>query len=131
MSKIVLDTNAYTSYLAGDKDVLNTLATADITFFSIFVIGELHAGFKGGNRERQNNELLQSFLKKPRVSILNATEETAEIFGHLKNILRKAGTPLPVNDVWIASHAMETGSVVITYDKHFTKIPGLRIWSLI
>ena len=131
MSKIVLDTNAYTSYLAGDKDVLNTLATADITFFSIFVIGELHAGFKGGNRERQNNELLQTFLRKPRVSILNATEETAEIFGHLKSILRKAGTPLPVNDVWIASHAMETGSIVITYDKHFTKIPGLRIWSLI
>ncbi len=128
MSRIVLDTNAYTSYLAGDKDVLNSLAAADITFFSIFVLGELYAGFKGGTRERQNNELLQSFLKKPRVSVLNAGSETAEIFGHLKNILQRADTPLPINDVWIAAHTMETGSVVVTYDKHFTKIPGLRIW---
>ncbi len=128
MSRIVLDTNAYTSYLAGNKDVLTTLAAADITFFSIFVLGELYAGFKGGSRELKNSELLQSFLNKPRVSILNATAETAEIFGHLKNILKEAGTPLPINDVWIAAHAMETGSVVITYDKHFTKIPGLRIW---
>lgn len=128
MSRIILDTNAYTSYLAGDNDVLNSLAAADITFFSIFVLGELYAGFKGGTREKQNNELLQSFLRKPRVSVLNAGSETAEIFGHLKNILQRSGTPLPINDVWIAAHAMETGSVVVTYDKHFTKIPGLRIW---
>ena len=40
----------------------------------------------------------------------------------------KAGTPIPINDVWIASHAMETGSVVITYDKHFNLVPGLRVW---
>ena len=48
----------------------------------------------------------------------------AEIFTSLK----AAGTPLPINDVWIAAHALETGSVVVTYDTHFKSIPGLRLW---
>ena len=128
MSKILIDTNTYTSYLAGDKNILNALESASVTFLSIFVLGELYAGFKGGAHKNRNIKLLESFQGKTRVSILDATQETAEIFGHLKNILKQAGTPLPINDVWIAAHAMEVGAVVVTYDKHFTKIPGLRLW---
>ncbi|MCX5901116.1 MAG: PIN domain-containing protein [Proteobacteria bacterium] len=33
-----------------------------------------------------------------------------------------------MNDVWIAAHAAETGAVLITYDEHFTRVPGLRVW---
>jgi len=40
----------------------------------------------------------------------------------------KSGKPLPINDVWIAAHALETGAVVVTYDAHFKSIPGLRLW---
>jgi len=52
-----------------------------------------------------------------------------ETAGHLKDNLRKLGTPIPINDVWIAAHALETGSVLVTYDDHFSRIPGLRLWS--
>ena len=45
MKKILLDTNAYGAYLQVDQKVLNTLAEADTTFISIFVLGELYAGF--------------------------------------------------------------------------------------
>ena len=46
----------------------------------------------------------------------------------VKQDLRIAGTPLHINDVWIAAHALETGSILITYDRHFQKIAGLRRW---
>ena len=46
------------------------------------------------------------------------SSETSEVFGLVKSNLMKAGAPIPINDVWIASHGLETGSVVITYDKH-------------
>ena len=62
------------------------------------------------------------------MKILNATTETAQIFGVIKSDLGKAGTPLPVNDVWIAAHAVETGSIIISYDRHFNIIPGIRLW---
>ncbi len=62
------------------------------------------------------------------MTLLNTTQETAEIFGHLMHDLRQAGTPLPLNDVWIAAQTMELGAVLITYDVHFQKVRGLRLW---
>ncbi len=128
MKNIVIDTNAYTRLLTGEDDVLDVIGTAEIVYISIFVLGELYAGFAGGTKERGNKDALNSFLLKPSVKILNATAETAKIFGMVKQNLKKAGTPLPINDVWIAAHALETGSTLITYDRQFKKIAGLRRW---
>jgi tRNA(fMet)-specific endonuclease VapC len=125
---IVLDTCAYTRLLVGEEAVLDAISTAETVYISVFVLGELYAGFAGGSRERENKAFLQRFLLKPPVKILNATSETAEVFGLVKSNLKKAGTPLPINDVWIAAHAIETGSVVVTYDAHFTVVSGLRLW---
>jgi tRNA(fMet)-specific endonuclease VapC len=131
VKKIILDTNAYTGFLAGDSDVLGAISSAETIYVSVFVLAELYAGFAGGAKKRENKDTLQRFLMKPAVKILNATAETAEVFGQVKFHLKKAGTPLPINDVWIAAHAMETGSVVVTYDAHFKSIPGLRLWERI
>lgn len=129
MKKILLDTNAYVRYLAGDEKVLSHLARADHVYMSVFVLGELYAGFKAGGREKQNTQILERFLQKSPVRVLEATQDTAEIFGLVKESLRDAGHPLPINDVWIAAHALETGSVLISYDSHFLVVPGLRIWA--
>jgi tRNA(fMet)-specific endonuclease VapC len=128
MKKILVDTNAYTRLLTGQEDVLDVIGTAETVYMSIFVLGELYAGFAGGTKERGNKDTLNRFLLKPSVKILNATSETAEVFGMVKQDLKRAGTPLPINDVWIAAHALETGSTLITYDSHFKNIAGLRRW---
>ncbi len=130
MKKILLDTNAYTRLLAGEKAVLQAIANADTIYMSVFVLGELHAGFRSGTKEQENKDLLQRFLSRPGVNTLNATAETAEVFGYVKSSLKKAGTPLPVNDIWIAAHAVESGSVVVTYDGHFEITRGLRLWAM-
>jgi tRNA(fMet)-specific endonuclease VapC len=128
MKKIVLDTNAYTRLLTGEEDVLDVIGTAETVYMSIFVLGELYAGFAGGTKKRGNRDTLNRFLLKPSVKILNATSETAEVFGMVKQDLKRAGTPLPINDGWIAAHALETGSTLVTYDAHFEKIAGIRQW---
>ncbi len=129
MKKILLDTNCYGAFLAGDEKVLSALAAAEIVFMSVIVLGELFAGFRGGSKPAQNNKLLAQFLRKPTVRILAATKETAEFFGLVKEGLHKAGTPIPINDVWIAAHALETGATLVTYDAHFRKVAGLHLWS--
>ena len=130
MKKIIIDTNAYTRFLTGDEDVLDVIAAAETTYLSIFVLGELYAGFAGGTKESKNKDALRQFLLKPTVKILNATSETAEVFGFVKSNLRMAGTPVPINDVWIAAHGIETGSTIITYDTYFKKIAGVRLWDI-
>jgi tRNA(fMet)-specific endonuclease VapC len=107
---------------------LDVISVAETVYMSIFVLGELHAGFRGGKKEKENKDILQKFLFKHTVKILHATAETAEVFGTIKFNLKKAGNPLPINDVWIAAHGIETGSVLITYDEHFKKVAGLRLW---
>jgi tRNA(fMet)-specific endonuclease VapC len=126
--QVLLDTNAYARLLSGDERVLAVLAGADRIYMSVFVLGELNAGFRAGKKGPENRRILERFLEKPSVAVLEATRETAEIFGIVKDSLRKAGKPIPVNDVWIAAHALETGSVLVTYDAHFRAVPGLRIW---
>jgi tRNA(fMet)-specific endonuclease VapC len=128
MRTILLDTNAYVRFLTGDEKVLDSLARAGRVYVPVFVLGELLAGFRLGTKEKPNRQLLERFLTKPTVAILDATRETAEYFGLIKSTLKKAGQPIPLNDVWIAAQALETGSVLITYGSHFAIVPGLRTW---
>lgn len=127
MKKIVLDTNAYTALMMGNIEILEILAVSETVYISIFVMGELYAGFKGGNKEKENCQIFETFLKKPGVKILNATEETAQIFAFIKDLLKKKGKPIPINDVWIAAHTVESGSILVSCDKHFDSVEGLRV----
>jgi hypothetical protein len=69
MNKIILDTNCYAACLSGDPKILQALTEAKITYTSIFVLGELYAGFKGGTREKKNLSILRQFLDKPSVKL--------------------------------------------------------------
>jgi tRNA(fMet)-specific endonuclease VapC len=128
MKKISLDTNAYSALITGDETILDALAEASEVYLSIFVIGELYYGFANGSREKKNREILNQFLKKSTVKIIHTTIETAEIYGRLKTNLKKKGNPVPINDLWIASHAIETGSFLLTFDSHFKTIPEILLY---
>jgi tRNA(fMet)-specific endonuclease VapC len=128
MKKILLDTSAFVRFLRGDEKVMTYLAQADSVYMSVFVLGELYAGFKAAGKEKDNRQILNRFLLKSTVIVLEATIETADIFGLVMASLKKSGYQIPVNNVWIAAHALETGSVLVTYDDHFAAIPGLRLW---
>ena len=128
MRRVLLDTNAYTAYMAKDAKVRQAIAEADEVPMSVFVLGEVHAGFQGGTKLRRNLEFLREFLDDSRARVLEATAETAEVFGWIKASLTKAGTPIPIQDIWIAAQAIQTGSVLITYDRHFLQVAGLRTW---
>ena len=126
MNTLILDTNANNRYAAGELAVLDAIRQADIVYMSIFVLGELFYGFKRGTKERENRLLLRKFLGGAKTRILEGTEATSEHFGSLKAHLKRVGNPIPLNDIWIAAHALETGSMLVTFDSHFEHVPGLR-----
>jgi len=128
MSNLLLDTNAYSRLLKGDEKARRAIQSSETIYFSVIVIGELLAGFMGGTRETENKEMLFRFLGKPSVTVLQSSLETAEHYAEVKNCLKKAGTPIPINDVWIAAHTMESGASLITFDKHFDSVADLKIW---
>jgi tRNA(fMet)-specific endonuclease VapC len=128
MKKLLLDTNGYSALARGDSAVLAAISEAEVVYMSAVVLGELYSGFKGGSREADNCGTLRRFLEKPTVKILSVTQDTAEVYATVRNALKRAGAPIPINDVWIAAHALEAGAVVVTDDDHFSYVPGVRLW---
>ena len=93
-------------------------------FLNAVVLSELHVGLVETYSPRQE-AYLEQILK--RTAVLSVTEDTALHHAVAKAALRKAGTPIPENDIWIAASAIEHGLTLITYDRHFEKVGGLRL----
>lgn len=129
MRSILIDTNAMTALFRGADAVLEAAAEADCVYASAIVIGELEAGFRGGDRYAQNVRILDRFLTRPTVEVLPVGRETSDCFGRIKHTLKTKGCPIPINDIWVAAQCLETGSVLVTYDRHFAHVDGLRLWA--
>lgn len=123
--KLLLDTNAYSAWKRGHVDVCRRVQDAERLVMSVVVVGELLHGFHGGKRFAENRRELDDLLDRPVVKLATVTLATAEHFGRIANELRRQGTPIPTNDIWIAAHAMETGAELASFDGHFEHVPGL------
>jgi tRNA(fMet)-specific endonuclease VapC len=125
MKKMLIDTNIYSHALRGDPETVSALQRARKIAICSISIGELLSGFKGGNRERENREELEEFLDAPRVQIYSIDENTAEFYADILHGLRERGTPIPTNDIWIASVSFQHGLKLFSKDEHFKNISGL------
>jgi predicted nucleic acid-binding protein len=126
MRPLLIDTNAYAAFKRGDADIVEALSWADSVGVNSIVLGELLAGFAAGTREARNREELSRFLESPRVRVMPVTTRTADSYAMVYAGLRRKGTPIPTNDLWIAASAMECGAALLTLDTHFSHVDGLR-----
>jgi tRNA(fMet)-specific endonuclease VapC len=121
----MLDTNAYSGFKRGDREIVELIARADEVLITPIVLGELRAGFSGGNRENANLLELEEFIASPRASVVPIGEETAIFYSEIYATLWTQGKPIPTNDLWIAASTLETGSILISRDIHFDTVGGL------
>lgn len=128
MKSVFLDTTAYSRYCKRDIKVGQLLQHTHKIYLSSVSLGELYSGFKQGDKELENVDILRSFIDDPKVEIVDVTAKTAVFYGRTKYALRKKGTPIPDNDIWIAASAISNRSVLITFDRHFLEIPELKVW---
>lgn len=125
MRRALIDTNIYSLAMRGEPSVLDHLQQLDEIGFTVMSLGELLVGFRGGNREAENRSELGRFLDSPRVRVLPIDEETADFYAAIVLGLKRVGTPIPTNDIWIAALAQRHGLPVYTKDAHFASVPGL------
>jgi tRNA(fMet)-specific endonuclease VapC len=101
------------------------LSRASSVLVPTIVLGELEAGFILGGRAAENRVMLDDFLAEPFVTVADVTAEVAARYGHLFAQLRRSGTPIPTNDVWIAAVTIASGAHLVTFDEDFARIGGL------
>jgi tRNA(fMet)-specific endonuclease VapC len=124
---VALDTNTYASFKRGNQELRRMFESADEILVPVTVLGELYSGFQIGRLTEKNMLELEQFLAVPGIRTVSITPETAFRYGFLVKELRRQGTPIPTNDIWIAAVVMEAGSILISRDSHFSHVPGLLV----
>lgn len=124
---LALDTNAYVAFKRGEAAAVEALRMAPAVVLPAIVLGELRAGFALGSRAAVNEAELLRFLGSPRVSVQAVDEAVSFIYAAVYRQLRRRGTPIPTNDLWIAACTIAANAKLFTYDAHFAGIDGLAL----
>lgn len=122
MTRILLDTSAYSGFMRGVEKVVSAVQSTERIYFNPTVLGELRSGFAYGSRREKNEAELRSFLDSARVQVVSIDEDTSVFYAAIYGSLRSSGTPIPTNDLWIAASAMQHGLCLLTTDSHFRTV---------
>jgi len=127
MSRLLVDTSAYAAFFRDQPGVKAAVQEAPEVFFSPIVLGELRSGFRKGGRLAENERQLEEFLASPRCSVPVIDDDTAHRYAAIHDYLRRQGTPVAPNDLWIAATAYQYGLTVVTLDGDFDRIPQVLV----
>jgi tRNA(fMet)-specific endonuclease VapC len=123
--RLALDTNRYVDLCKGEQATADLLSVADVVFLPFVVLGELRAGFALGRRSAENERVLQRFLMKDGVEVLYADDQTTHHYARAFRQLRRQGTPIPTNDLWIAALVLQHDLALHDRDAHFDHLPQI------
>ena len=125
--RVLLDTNVIIAFFSGEKAVSQQFMDAEV-FVSSTVLGELFYGARKSVHAAANLARIEQFAAS--IQVLSCDAATAQIYGRTRDKLRSKGRPIPENDIWIAALAKQHRLPVITQDKHFNLVRGIkvRIW---
>lgn len=124
--RILLDTNRYTDFCKAVPEAVAPVTSAEQVFLPFIALAELRSGFQAGTLARANEQTLTRFLASGRVSVLYPDETTTQVYAGLFVQLRRQGTPIPTNDIWIAALALQHNLALLSRDGHFDALPQLH-----
>lgn len=123
--RIAIDTNRYTDLCRGLPEAIEPVAQAERVWVPFVVMAELRAGFQVGSRAKENERVLVRFLNSSRVGLLLPDDQTTHHYAVLFAQLRRQGTPLPTNDLWIAALVVQHQLCLLARDAHFDHLPQI------
>jgi tRNA(fMet)-specific endonuclease VapC len=121
---VILDTNGLSAVADGDAGLEPILRRAAEVAIPVIVLGEYRYGIRQSRERLYYEEWLTDSL--PNYRILDVDQDTTIYYAALRTELKKAGTPIPSNDVWIAALCRQHALPVVSRDRHFDSVSRLR-----
>jgi len=119
---IAVDTNVISGLLRGEQHQLPNQEF----YIPYIVMAELRAGIAAGNNPGKNQPILDQFLADKNVTTSpGLVPEAIPFYVQIYSYLRKNGTPISPNDLWIAAECMFLSMPLLTYDKDFRTVPQI------
>ncbi len=122
---ILVDTSVWIEFFKSKSstgDRLETLLVENSVWSCGVVMFELLQGVKSET---------EKFMVLDTLSNLEYAEMTPALWQKSANIaasLKKKGVTLPLSDIFLAAIAIENNLQVFTLDKHFKRVPGVRLF---
>jgi tRNA(fMet)-specific endonuclease VapC len=120
---VILDTTGLSAVAEGEPALEPILRKAAQVAIPVIVLGEYRYGIALSRERKRYEQWLSEYL--PKFRILDVDERTTTSYAAVRMELRKAGTPIPSNDVWIAALCRQHSLPIVSRDRHFDAVPGL------
>ena len=121
---MILDTNGLSALAEGEPSLKPLLRKATQIALPVIVLGEYRYGIAHSRDRKRYEEWLSAYLSRFR--ILDVDEETTISYRDVRTVLKRAGTPIPSNDAWIAALCRQHRLPLLSRDRHFDAVPGIR-----
>ena len=121
---MILDTNGLSAVVEGDPGIEPLLRKATRVALPVVVLGEYRYGISHSRNRQRYERWLAEYL--PTFQTLDVDEHTTIPYAAVRSELKKAGTPIPSNDVWIAALCRQYGLPIVSRDRHFDLVAGIQ-----
>jgi tRNA(fMet)-specific endonuclease VapC len=124
-NKIALDTTDAIAVLNAANPADGWLQGYDEFLLPVTVVGELTFGAPNSGRVEENLRRVGELVARCRV--LDVDLSIARVYAEIRLDLKKKGTPIPENDIWIAAVCKQHGLPLASTDDHFAHVDGLVV----
>jgi len=121
---LILDTNALSAVADGEDAAMELVAGADRIAIPVIILGEYRLGIAQSRHRASYETWLREWIAA--VTILDIDERTTDSYSRIGLELKQKGKPIPANDLWIASLCRQHSLPLVSRDKHFDLVAGLR-----
>ncbi len=121
---MILDTNALSAVADNEPAAALLFRRAATIELPVITLGEYRFGLADSRHREEYEEWLDALVVAARVLPVDAT--TSEYYAEIRSELRRAGRPIPSNDLWIAALSRQHRLALMTQDRHFDAVRGLE-----
>lgn len=130
MKGYLLDTNIVSYFIRGFDVALVRRVTqvleAQTAMISVITRAEMRFGQAGLVAVDKRKRAIDLVLTQ--LTVLPWTSAAADVYGPLKDTLKRQGRPIGDMDTLIAAHALVEDLILVTHNtRHFENIPGLKL----
>lgn len=121
---MIIDTNALSALADEDPKATALIGRAEVMAIPVIVLGEYRYGI-AQSRHRASYEVWLSHLL-PDCLVLDVNEPTTQLYADITIELKRAGKPIPTNDLWIAAICRQHAMPLLSRDRHFDLVRGIQ-----
>jgi tRNA(fMet)-specific endonuclease VapC len=121
---MILDTNALSAAADDDPAIIPLLARADQIAIPVIALGEYRYGIAQSRHRASYAEWLKGLLHD--CLVLDTNEPTTHHYAEITLALKQKGKPIPTNDIWIAALCRQHSLPLLSRDRHFDLVPGMK-----